>query len=379
MRILINALTLENATLLPLLMKIKIWQKYQPEIWFLGNSDFEKRIKSLRIIGKNFNLIKISHTRKIKTRLELITEGLSRNLKACLLIKNFQKLNQFDLVYSVSSVLDLILFPFFLKIKQRKIKWATVFDNTVPLIIKGNLLIRFLAWLFFQISLLLLKKADYIFVISSELKNYLLKRGFSSKKIIITGNAIESDFLKKAQPQKDFQSDALYLGRINELKGIYDLLSVLLIVKKEYPHFKLTIMGKGDIQEVKKYKNYISQKGLAKNIKFLGFKSGLTKFSFIKSSKIFLFLSHSESFGVALLEAVAAGLPAFAYNLPCYQQIYKNNEVFFFEKNDYQGIAHKIIEIFKRKAFINKRGKKLLNKYSWRKIADKEFKTFLRN
>jgi len=102
MRILINALTLENANLLPLLIKIKIWQKYQAEVWFLGNSDFEKRIKALRTIGKNFNLIKISHTRKIKTRLDLITEGLSRNIKACLLIKNFQKLNQFDLVYSVS-------------------------------------------------------------------------------------------------------------------------------------------------------------------------------------------------------------------------------------------------------------------------------------
>lgn len=376
-KILINGITLENANLIPLLLKVKNWQNFKTEIVFVGNKNFKEKINELKIIGKNYKFIEITSDKEILTKFQLIFDGFKRNIK---LIKKFDKnfliKNSFDVVYTISSVLDLIIFPFFVKMENPKIKWATVFDNIVPLNDPGNKLVRFSAWLFFQISLFLLKKADCIFVISEDLKNYLIRKGFDSKKIVLTGNAVEGDLIKKAKRDPRYKIDALFVGRINETKGIYDMLEVLEIVKNKYPSFKLAIMGKGDLNTEKKYKEEIRKRGLTKNIQFLGFKSGLEKFNIIKSSKIFLFLSRSESFGIALLEAVCCGLKCFAYDLPAYRNIYKNNEVLFFKKGDFISVANSIIETFEKKDFKNQNGKLLLNKFSWDKIAEIEFNSF---
>jgi len=366
MNILINGLTIEEGNIVPLLQKIKFWQKQENTIVIVGNEKLKREIGKLRIINSNYTFIKVQNTKNIKTKQDLIFEGLKRNIK---ILRTARGCGNFNVVYTISSVLDLIIFPFFLKRANKKIKWVTVFDNTVPLNDPGNKIIRFLAWTFFHISLVLLKKADCIFVISEDLKRYLIKKGFDKEKIILTGNAVEADLIKKARKSQKYNHDALFVGRINETKGIYDMLRVLKVVKKKYPNFQLAIMGRGDDLTEEKYKNEIKRKNLEKNVKFLGYKTGLEKFNIFRSSKCFLFLSESESFGIALLEAVCCGLPAFAYNLSPYKHIYKNNEVIISKKHDYKSVAEKVIQLFENKNFENKKGKLLINKYSWDKIA----------
>ncbi|MDD5552199.1 MAG: glycosyltransferase [Candidatus Pacebacteria bacterium] len=366
MNILINGLTIEEGNIVPLLRKIKFWQKQENTIAILGNEKLKRKIGELRIINSNYTFIKVQNTKNIKTKQDLIFEGLKRNIK---ILRTARGYGNFNVVYTISSVLDLIIFPFFLKRANKKIKWATVFDNVVPLNDPGNKIIRFLAWTFFHISLVLLKKADCIFVISEDLKRYLIKKGFDKEKIILTGNAVEANLIKKAKRNKKYNIDALFVGRINETKGIYDMLEVLEIVRKKYPNFQLAIMGRGDDLTEEKYKNEIKRRNLEKNVKFLGYKTGLEKFNIFKSSKCFLFLSESESFGIALLEAVCCGLPAFVYNLSPYKHIYKNNEVIISKKHDYKSVAEKVIQLFENKNFENKKGKLLVNKYSWDKIA----------
>jgi glycosyltransferase involved in cell wall biosynthesis len=136
-------------------------------------------------------------------------------------------------------------------------------------------------------------------------------------------------------------------------------------------------VGKGDITTERKYKRKIKDRKLERNIQFLGYKTGLEKFNIIKSSKIFLFLSKTESFGIALLEAVCSGIPAIAYDLPAYRGIYRNGEVFLFKKNDYQSVAEKLEEIIDKKLFGNEKGKLLLRQYSWDTIAEREYKAFV--
>jgi glycosyltransferase involved in cell wall biosynthesis len=260
--------------------------------------------------------------------------------------------------------------PFFLKKYNQKIIWTTVFDNIVPISDPGNKVTRFSSWIFFQISLFFIKKADLIFTISDDLKEYLINHGFNKNKIVVTGNGIEVDLIKKSKKDPKYNFDALFIGRINETKGIFDMLTILREVKKTYPNFTLAIMGDGDIVTKNIFLDKIEKLKLKKNIKFLGYISGIEKFNIIKSSKCFWFLSvsKSESFGIALMEAVSCGLYGFVYNLPVFKKIYQNNEVVFSPIHDTKSVTNQVLKLFKSKEFVNQNGKKLLGKYSWREI-----------
>jgi glycosyltransferase involved in cell wall biosynthesis len=169
--------------------------------------------------------------------------------------------------------------------------------------------------------------------------------------------------------------DALYVGRINETKGLFDAVKVVDIVRRDYPCFQFAIMGDGDERTKARLKKEINRLGLYDNVKFLGTKSGEEKFKIIRQSMTFLFLSYRESFGLALMEAVCCGLPAFVYDVPEYKKIYMNNEVIVSPLGDYRVVAEKMISVFKRREFGNKPGELLLEKQkTWEQIAEMESK-----
>jgi glycosyltransferase involved in cell wall biosynthesis len=302
----------------------------------------------------------------IRSKIKFIFYSIYCNFRSFL--KTHQTKN-YDLIYTPSSVLDLVIWPFIITKKYSHLAWATVFDNIVPKKDPGNPIIRFLAW-FFEISLFFIKQADIIFAISPDLKDFLISRGFDPKKIIITGNGVETDMIKAAKPKPKYALDGLFIGRINETKGIFDMLLVLKTITKTYPDFKLGIMGRGDQATETKFLNQIDKLKLKQNIKLLGYISGLKKFEIIKSSKSFWFLSvsSSESFGIALMEAVSSGVYGFVYNLPIFQKIYQHHEVYFSPTGDIKTVADQIVSLFKSKKFVNYNGKKLLGRYSWPKI-----------
>lgn len=376
-KLLINGITLEGANIVPLLLKVKRWQKRDVEVTFFGNKALKTQIDSLRII-KTYNFLELKNTGRITGRMQLIVEGLRRNFTALSYLGKLK--NKFAVVYSISSVLDLLLFPFIMKKIDNKIKRVSVFDNTVPFIYSGNIFINFLAWFFYQISLIFLKDSNYIYVTRPESKEHLLKRGFKKDQLIITGSTIEMGLVKTSKKNDKYNIDALFIGRINEAKGIYDMLEVLSIVKKKYPDFQLAIMGVGEETIMRKYKDKIRQKKLEKNIQFLGYKTGLEKFNIIKSSKCFWFLSHTESYPLAPMEAVCCGLKTFVYDLEAYN-IYKNQELTIIKKRDYEAVAEKVTEVFNKKEFENQKGRLLFEKlcYSWDEIADMEYKTLFPN
>lgn len=372
-KILINGVTLDNANLVPLLSKAECWSNNGWKITFIGSTLLKQRLTP-EIKSDDFKYVDLGKGYKVESKIVFILRALQSNIKSLFFLNKTR--GKFNVVYSVSSVLDMALFPFLLKSCDANIKWVTVFDNTVPLNDPGNKYIRFLGWLFFQISLLLLKKADTVFSISVELKEFLLIRGFKESNIIVTGNAVEDTLIAQAKKSAVNEYDALFVGRINETKGIYDMLKVLRLIKERYPDYRLALMGEGDKKTTSDFKSAVGKMGLEKNVFFLGYKSGIDKFNIIKSSKSYWFLSVSESFGVALLEAVCCGVPAFAYDLPPYREIYKNNEVCFSKKGDYRDVASNVLKLFDNRIFNNEAGKQLLPNYSWDKIAEIEMEAF---
>lgn len=374
-KILINAVTLDDGNIVPLLSKVRWWQGAGAEVTFFGNEFLKKKIETTGLVRdvRYCRLPGGARAQSMRSKAGFMFESLGRNIRAIRVLPAMK--GSYDIVYSISSVLDLVLVPCVLKKIDARIRWVTVFDNIVPFSDPGNKATRFLAWLFFQFSLLCLKRADMIFAISDELKEFLIRKGFSPGKIVVTGNGIESAAIQQASKNSQYAFDALFVGRINETKGIYDLLRVLAVVRGVYPDFQLAIMGAGDSRTTQQFKAAITRMNLEHNVQFLGHTAGIEKFSIIKSSKCFLFLSvsASESFGIALLEAVCCGIPACAYDLPPYRALYQHNEVFIFKKNDYRAVAQKVIELHKTGNFTNNAGTKLLPRYSWERIAAAEY------
>ena len=369
-KIIINGITLEGANITPLLLKVRKWQSFGYEVTFFGIDELKIQIDNLGIL-ENYRFIALNHGKKWATKPRFVYECFKRNFFAALRARQLSK--EFDVVYTISPVLDLVLLPYLLKKINKKIKWLSVFDNSVPLMIDGkfvagNRFIRVLAWVFYEISLFFIKSADSIFVIKPELKIYLQKKGFDPGKLILTGNGVERDLIDQAIVSDEYRIDALFIGRINEAKGIYGMLRVLEKVKEKYPDFQLAIMGRGDDRTEALFKTKIQRMHLKNNVQFLGYRSGQEKFNIIKSSKIFLFLSETESVPIAPLEAVCSGLKTLVYDLDAYN-MYKNDEVIIFKKNDYDSVANKVIEIFDKKDFANEKGKLLLAAYDWEKIA----------
>ncbi len=374
-KILVSAITLDSANLVPLLTKIKYWTAKDVEIWIYGSEELFSKIDNLNIVS-SYKKIVISAHIDFSSRYKILLGSIKRNLIAILNIKQTLS-HRFDAIYCISSVLDVILFPVICKIVNKKIKIYVVFDNTVPLftngsLISGNILLRILGFLFFKLSVILFKNIDYIFAVKPELKEFLLNKGFSSKKIAVTGNGVEKDLILKAKRKVGLETDALFIGRINEAKGIYDMLEVLARVVKKLTRFKLGIMGSGDEDTVKKFKEKIKNLKLNKNVIFFGFVSGKKKFDILKSCKVFLFLSETESVPIAPLEAVCMGKKTIVYDIDAYN-MYRNGEVIRFRQKDFKRISGKIMELLHSKSLVNIAGKKLLNDYSWENIAKIEY------
>lgn len=354
------------------LIKIKEYQKLGYATYLHGGV-FISEIKTINDVydfDVEHNKIK-SKPKQFKSKISYLFYTLSRNIIS---LRNYQEIKKIspDIVYSFSSVLDFLIVPYIYKRKNKKTIWCAVFDNTVPFLGRGNLMIRALAWMFFKMSLLLLFQADCIFTVTANLKKYLLVHGIQSQNVIVTGNGVEQDLIYKIKKDKKYSSDGLYMGRLNESKGIYDLLKVLEIVIKKYPNFKLNILGSGDQRTETIFKNKINKSGLTHNIFLLGYRTGIEKYSYLRNTKSFWFLSYDESFGVALLEAVALGKHCFTYNLPAFRQIYKKGEIKMHKIGDYKNVASDIIKQFETRVYTNEKGKRLIEKYSWSEIVRKE-------
>lgn len=115
--------------------------------------------------------------------------------------------------------------------------------------------------------------------------------------------------------------DACYVGRIEEGKGIKDLVECWKIVCMELPDAKLVIMGNLETSFGKKITDLSRKRKLDSNIIFKGFVSDEEKIKIMKNSKLFAFPSYEEGWSIAIMESIMAGLVPVMYDLPAYDYL----------------------------------------------------------
>lgn len=101
----------------------------------------------------------------------------------------------------------------------------------------------------------------------------------------------------------------LYLSRLHPKKNVTGLVDAWHTVVEAHPEAHLWIAGDGAEAYVRALRDRVARLGLRGHVSFLGFVQGEEKARVLRQAWAFALPSHQENFGVAVLEAVAAGLP----------------------------------------------------------------------
>lgn len=100
----------------------------------------------------------------------------------------------------------------------------------------------------------------------------------------------------------------LYLSLLNRTKGLDLLIAAFARVRAVVPDATLVVAGSGDASYLAELRSLVAALGLTSDVHFVGFLAGDEKLEALAAADAFALPSHSENFGLAAVEAMAAGL-----------------------------------------------------------------------
>jgi len=209
--------------------------------------------------------------------------------------------------------------------------------------------------------------------------NLKLFKSFSGPKIIIPNGIDLKEFYPSVAPNKKFSKkdekiDILFVGRIEERKGLIYLLQAYQVLEKKYSNLRLIIVGTGPFQE--ECRNFVKEHNL-KEVHFEGYVKDKDLPGYFTACDIFCSPAiFGESFGIVLLEAMASKKPVVGFANEGYKELLrgKRGGNFLARPKDYKGLAKKLEFLIKSKDLRKKLGEwgvKESQKYSWPRIADR--------
>ena len=150
-----------------------------------------------------------------------------------------------------------------------------------------------------------LQVSDLIICVSQAVKKtYLDRFNLSHKNITIVYNGIDKKFFEKTKKRQNHITDKIiYIGRLEEVKGVNLLIDAFSILQSKYS-IKLCIVGDG--AQRNNLERQARDLGIDENIEFLGTRKDVV--SLLDNADIFVYPSiWEEAFGISVVEAMSRG------------------------------------------------------------------------
>jgi phosphatidyl-myo-inositol alpha-mannosyltransferase len=206
-------------------------------------------------------------------------------------------------------------------------------------------------------------------------------RGIKKPKAVIPNGIDLEKFNPRVPKIKKFldgKINILFLGRIEERKGLRYLLKAYRLLQKKFgpdwvaANLRLIVVGKGPLEN--ESKEFVAENNL-KNVVFIG--QIVEPASYYATCDIFFAPAiYGESFGIVLTEAMATGKPVVAFANAGYKTVLGKGKGknFLAKPRDYKKMA-KHLELLIKDQKLRKTmgdwGLREAQKYSWPKIAQK--------
>jgi glycosyltransferase involved in cell wall biosynthesis len=167
----------------------------------------------------------------------------------------------------------------------------------------------------------ILKGADIFVAISSEIRAELLEQGIPSEQIQMIPNSVDVQTFHPVDAREKVKLRAklgmapdetivIYTGRLVSYKGLPLLLQVWRQLVRNHRHSRLFLVGAGglDLHNCERLlRDDVARHHLEAHVYFTGSVDNVHEY--LQASDIFVFPTENEAFGIALIEAMACGLP----------------------------------------------------------------------
>ena len=201
---------------------------------------------------------------------------------------------------------------------------------------------------------------------------------YDGLKTVITNGIDLEEFTPDGKRVKKFidgKVNILFLGRIEERKGLFYLLKAFKTLSKKHPgKVRLIVVGDGPLR--KQYQQWVLDNKV-ENVVFELKMEEKQAPEYYRTCDIFCSPAiYGESFGIVLIEAMAAGKPVVAFANKGYKGVLEKGKGkrFLVKPKDSVTLAKKLDELVKSeklRTHMGKWGIEEAKKYAWPRIADR--------
>jgi len=204
-------------------------------------------------------------------------------------------------------------------------------------------LIKAVDWVIYRV-------ADCILAVSPEVKTIILQTcGLQNSKVLALKNGIvlEDSLTESVDLDKEFRRSAntlkvIAVGRLFYTKAFDVLVRASELVKQELDDLLLLIAGEGE--DRMRLEKLIRHLGVGSYVKLLGLRHDVM--GLMKASDIFVMPSHYEGLSIAMIEAMACGLPIVASDAPGLRDYVDHEQNgFLFPVGDHKALAECILRL----------------------------------
>ncbi|OGH05979.1 MAG: hypothetical protein A2W22_03585 [Candidatus Levybacteria bacterium RBG_16_35_11] len=218
------------------------------------------------------------------------------------------------------------------------------------------------------------KKANSVITVSNTTKKEIIKHlKINPKKIFVTYEGADDRIYSKKKIKGNY---FLYVGNAYPHKNPINLIKAFNLLEKEKKDIKLIFVGREDYF----YRNLKSTFAPKDSIVFKGAVSDNELSSLYTNAVALVVPSLMEGFGLPALEAISAKCLVLASNIPTFNEVYKDN-LLYFNQNDPMDIYRAMKYSLDKKngkqiAMKVKKAYEYSKQFSWEKMAKETLKIY---
>ncbi|MCA1587565.1 MAG: glycosyltransferase family 4 protein [Chloroflexi bacterium] len=192
----------------------------------------------------------------------------------------------------------------------------------------------------------------------------------------IIPNGVELDRFTGAQPFEELRDgtlNILFVGRLEERKGLSHLIKAYHRLRKRHVDARLIVVGAG--RKLREYRRFVGLRGI-RDVEFVGRVSDEEKVRYFASADIFVAPNTGqESFGIVLLEAMAAGVPIVASDIHGFKRVVERNvQGLLVEPKNPRALAAALYRLANDPELrheMGEAGRVRAPEYSWERVTDR--------